>query len=61
MINTLSVFAAGKAATRGFELEAFKVFLASGNTALSPEEQEAMWNKYKRKYKKQKMMSRTPS
>ncbi|EKY9026960.1 type III restriction endonuclease subunit R [Escherichia coli] len=46
----------------GLELEAFKVFLASGDTALSPEEQKAMWNKYEKEVqKKQKMKSRTPS
>ena len=43
-----------KSGNPGLELEAFKVFLASGNTALSPEEQEAMWNKYKKEVQKSK-------
>ena len=38
----------------GLELEAFKVFLDSGDTPLTPEEQKAMWNKYEKEVQKSK-------
>ncbi len=38
----------------GLELEAFKVFLDSGDTPLTSEEQKAMWNKYEKEVQKSK-------
>ena len=52
--NHAKRFRRWKSRNPGLELEAFKVFLASGNTALSPEEQKAMWNKYEKEVQKSK-------